>query len=52
MNTILKSLKTLFRRHPVVVTTYKVEKSDWRKLHEAKLQQLANELGVEWRSFR
>lgn len=51
MNTILKSLKALFRP-VIVVKTYRRDESNWRKKHEAKLQQMAREQGFEWRSYR
>jgi hypothetical protein len=37
----------MFRR-PVVVKTYRAEKSDWIRLHFEKHRQLAAELGKPW----
>lgn len=39
---------SLFRRRPVVIKTYHVEKTDWQKLRDAKNRQLAAELGRTW----
>lgn len=46
MNTILKSLKALFRRPPVVVTTYKRSNTDAARKRRELHRQLARELGL------
>lgn len=45
---MIRFLLRLFRRRPVVVQTYHVEKSDWLRLHFEKHRQLAQELGKPW----
>jgi hypothetical protein len=41
------ALRRMFRR-PIVVKTYRAEKSDWIRLHFEKHRQLAAELGKPW----
>lgn len=45
---MIRFLLRFFHRRPIVVQTYKVERSDWLKLHFAKHRQLAQELGRTW----
>lgn len=45
---MIRLLLSLFRRRSVVVTTYKVKKSDLSQLRLKKCRQLARELGMEW----
>lgn len=44
---MLKYLKSLFRRKPVVVNTYTVRKTDLQKLREEKHKQLRREMARE-----
>lgn len=45
---MIKILLRLFRRRPVVVSTYKVTKTDWYQRRAEKCRQLAKELGMDW----
>jgi hypothetical protein len=46
---MIRFVLSLFRRRPVVVQTFKTQKTDFEKRREEKCQQLAKELGRDWR---
>ncbi|MGO4449057.1 hypothetical protein AB4Y96_09030 [Phyllobacterium sp. TAF24] len=45
---MIKLIARLLRRRPVLVSTYKVKKSDWYQRRSEKCRQLARELGLDW----
>lgn len=49
---MIQIIKRLFRRKPVVVNTYRVEKTDWQKLRDQKCAELARQLGRQWPAGR
>ena len=50
---ILRIIRRFFTHRPVVsVNTYKVKSTDLKQLRNAKHEQLARELGKEWKAVQ
>lgn len=49
---MIRWLRSLFRRRPIVVQTFHVKRTDLQQLREKTHAQLARELGMPFRGIR